>query len=93
MENSRHIGILQKAYEFCDKYNLSHDIPSVCITMKNALRTLGVQNKIDSMTSDEDKHYVNVTIYCMGEYMTKGLFTPEQLLDLANMGSDIKFES
>lgn len=92
MEN-RHIGILQKAYEFCEKYNLSHDQNEPKDIMKNALSRLTLRNNLNKITEESGNHYVNVSVYYMDTFMVKGKFTPEQLTDLSNMGSVIKFES
>lgn len=93
-KNPRHIGLLQKVYSFCEKYRLSHDVADVRLIMLNGLRTLALENKMLSITEpDTNNHYVNVTVYYMGEFMTHGPFTPEQLNDLSNLGTEIKFES
>lgn len=94
--NPRHLGLLQKVYEFCDKYHLSHDIADTRLIMHNGLRIMALDNKIDSITNKEkanEKHYIEVSIYYMNEFMTSGPFTPEQLKDLGDIGTEIKFRT
>lgn len=95
-KNPRHLGLLQKVYEFCEKYRLSHDVADTRLIMHNGLRTMALENRMDSITNKEEaaeKHYVEVSVYYMNEFMTTGPFTPEQLNDLANIGTEIKFAS
>ena len=93
-KNPRHIGLLQQVYKFCDKYRLSCEVPDVKLILHNGLRTMALENKMLSISEpDKNNHYVNVTVYCMDEFMANGPFTPEQLKDLSELGAVIKFES
>lgn len=92
--NSRHIGLLQNVYSFCKKYNISHDFPNVCHILSNGLRQMAFENKMLSISEpDVNRHLVDVTICCLGKFIAKGPYTPEQLTDIANIGTEIKFES
>ena len=93
-KNPRHIGLLQQVYKFCEKYHLSCDIPDIKHILHNGLRTMVLNNKMLSISEpDKNNHYVNVSVYCLDEFMVKGPFSPEQLKDLSELGTDIKFES
>ena len=55
---------------------------------------MAVTNKIDSMTDDgKKKQYIGVVVNFMGEFMTRGVFTPEQIKDIADIDSnEISFD-
>lgn len=92
--NPRHIGLLQQVYKFCEKYRLSRDVPDVKLILLNGLRTMALKNRMLSITEpDKNNHHVNVAVYYMNEFMTKGPFTPDQLKDISELGPDIKFKS
>lgn len=97
-DNSRRIGILQKVYAFCDKYCMSHDKADPFFIMQNGLLKLVMKNKLDEVIKNEvypegePEHYVETSVYFLGEYVVSGPFTPKQLEDLAEIGSAISFK-
>ena len=97
-DNARRIGILQKVYAFCDKYEMSHDKADPFFIMQNGLMKLVMKNKLDEMIkgeicpNEEPVHYVDTSVYFLGEYVVSGPFTPKQLEDLAEIGSAVSFK-
>lgn len=92
-QNPRHLGLLQKIYIFCNKYHISHDFADAEMILRNGLAHMALTNKIDSITDEgKDKQYVNVSIYFLGQHMSTGPFTPNQIKDIADIGSEIKFK-
>lgn len=89
-KNPRHLGILQKVYIFCDKYNLSHDCANAKLIMLNGIRTLCLKNRLEQRVED-DGQLIKVSVYFLGEFMCTGLLTPAQIKDLSDIGSEIKF--
>lgn len=90
-KNPRHLGILQKIYIFCDKYNLSHDFADAKLIMLNGIRSLCLKNKLEQRVED-DGQFIKVSVYFLGEFMCNGLLTPTQIKDLSDIGSEIKFK-
>lgn len=90
-KNPRHLGILQKIYVFCDKYNLSHDFANAKLIMLNGIRSLCLKNRLEQRVED-DGQLIKVSVYFLGEFMCTGLLTPEQIKDLSDIGSEIKFK-
>lgn len=90
-KNPRHLGILQKVYIFCDKYNLSHDFADAKLIMLNGIRSLCLKNKLEQRVED-DGQFIKVSVYFLGEFMCNGLLTPTQIKDLSDIGSEIKFK-
>ena len=92
--NPRHIGLLQQVYSFCDKYHLSKTLPDINHILKNGLRLMALDNRMNSMTEPEmNDRLICVSIYYNDEFMSTGPFTPDQLKDISELGPDIKFKS
>lgn len=92
-QNPRHLGLLQKVYGLCNKYSISHDVADIEMILRNGLTHMALTNKIDSLTDEgKDKQYINVSVYFLGEHMASGPFTPTQLKDIGDIGSEIKFK-
>lgn len=94
MDNVRYMAIMQNLQSFCKKYQLSYDYDDPRVILKSGLTHMAVANKIDSMTEDGKKRqYIGVVVNFMGEFMTRGVFTPEQIKDIADIDSnEISFD-
>ena len=90
-KNPRHIGLLQNIYKFCDKYNLSHDYADARLIMLNGLRNICLKNRLDQRSDKTNKQYINVSVYFLNEFMCSGPLTPEQIKDVADVGTEVQF--
>jgi hypothetical protein len=90
---NRQMALRQQINSFCAKYKYNADDHDIRAVLGRALREMSLSNFMDARTKD-DGHYVRVTVKFLGELIVHdGWFTPEQLKDLADIGSEIKFES
>ena len=92
MEHSRQMCLLQSIQKFCIKYDLygTGDEKSM---LTSALNRMSLDNTINSKTDEyKDVQYLKTDVYLLKELIIKnGLFTPEQINDLAKISVEIRF--
>lgn len=93
MDNTRQMALRQNINLFCKKYNFPAEGSDVKHLMKTVLENMSLSNFMDSRVNT-DETYVRATVTFLGDVVVSyGLFTPEQLKDLGNIGSEIKMKS
>lgn len=85
------MALIQNVQSFCRKYKQSCDTAEVYLLMRRALESISVHNFYEHMIN-KDLNFVKANITFLGKpIMRNGLFTPEQIKDLNDIGSEIKF--
>lgn len=86
---SRQLGLLQRVYNFCDKHHLSRDLNDPKELMSRSLKNMALRNYL----SGSEGNMINVKITFLGEHIVTGKFTPDEIKDISDIGSEIKFIS
>lgn len=94
MDNTRQMALRQNINIFCKKYDYPVGTSDIKHLMKTVLENISLSNFMDSRVNIDKEAYVRATITFLGDVVVKnGFFTPEQLKDLGNIGSEIKMKS
>lgn len=87
-EISRQLGLLQRVYNFCDKQHISTDLNDPKELVSRSLKNMALRNYLNG--SD---NMIKVKITFLGEDIVTGRFTPDEIKDISDIGSEIKFIS